>query len=119
MAWAIDPYPADHGLALARALRVVDLLSARPDLHDKEVEAALVGEGVGPVDAWLLTLFVPSALTYPVIRQLGESPGSRACTECESARGGGCFGRSPASTISLPLSAGPRGCSRWPRQTGR
>jgi hypothetical protein len=52
-------------------LRVVDLLTRRPDMRDDEVEAALVGKGVGPVDARLLTLFVPSALSYPMLRQLG------------------------------------------------
>jgi hypothetical protein len=68
---AAAPYPPDHGLALARALRVVDLITGRPDIRDAEVEAALVGEGVGRVDARLLTLLVPSALSYPMLRQLG------------------------------------------------
>jgi len=65
------PYPPDHRLALARVLRVVNLITGRPDIRDDEVEAALVGEGVGPVDARLLTLLVPSALAYPLLRQLG------------------------------------------------
>ncbi|QJW94067.1 hypothetical protein [Frigoriglobus tundricola] len=68
---AVVPYPQDHGLALGRALRVVGLLSSRPDMRDEEVEAALIGEGAGPVDAWLLTLLVPSALSHPVLRGLG------------------------------------------------
>jgi len=58
-------------LALTRALRVVDLLTRRPEMRDDELEAALTGEGVGPVDAQLLTLFVPIALSYPMLRQLG------------------------------------------------
>ena len=49
----------------------MDLLTCRPDISDDEVEAALVGEGVGTVDARLLTLFVPMALAYPMLRQLG------------------------------------------------
>jgi hypothetical protein len=52
-------------------LRVVDLLTARPDIRDDEVVAALVAEGVGPVDARLLVLFVPCALAYPMLRRLG------------------------------------------------
>jgi hypothetical protein len=71
VARAVAPYPPDHGLALARVLRVVDLVTGRPDIRDDEVEAALIGEGVGPVDARLLTLFVPCALSYPMLRQLG------------------------------------------------
>jgi hypothetical protein len=51
MAKAVAPYPPDHGLALARVLRVVELITGRPDIRDDEMEAALVGEGVGPVDA--------------------------------------------------------------------
>jgi hypothetical protein len=64
-------YPPDHKLALACALRVVDLITARPDIRDDEVVTALVGEGVGQVDARLLVLFVPCALSYPVLRRLG------------------------------------------------
>jgi len=71
LAKAVTPYPPDHGLALARVLRVVELITGRPDARDDEVEAALVGEGVEPVDARLLTLLVPSALAHPMLRQLG------------------------------------------------
>lgn len=71
MARAVAPHPPDHGLALARVLRVVNLLTGRPGMRDDEVEAALVADGVGPVDARLLTLLVPCALSYPVLRQLG------------------------------------------------
>jgi hypothetical protein len=71
MAKAVTPYPPDHGLALARVLRVVELITGRPDIRNDEVEAALVAEGVGPVDARLLTFLVPSALAYPMLRGLG------------------------------------------------
>lgn len=64
-------YPADHALALARVLRVVDLFTNRPDQSNDEVERALTSEGVGPVDARLLTCFVPSALAWPMLRGLG------------------------------------------------
>jgi hypothetical protein len=71
MTRAAIPYPPDHDLALARALRVVDLITARPDIHYDEVVTALVGEGVGQVDARLLVRFVPCALSYPMLRRLG------------------------------------------------
>lgn len=71
MARAVAPYPPDHGLALTRVMRVVELLTGRPDMSDNEVEAALIAEGVGSVDARLLTLLIPCALAYPMLRQLG------------------------------------------------
>jgi hypothetical protein len=58
-------------VALARVLRVVDLITSRPDIPDDEVVAALVGEGVGRVDAQLLVRLVPCALAYPMLRRLG------------------------------------------------
>jgi hypothetical protein len=71
MTRAATPYPPDHELALARVLRVVDLITARPDIREDEVVAALVAEGVGPVDARLLALLVPCALAHPMLRRLG------------------------------------------------
>jgi hypothetical protein len=50
---------------------VVDLITGRPDIPDSEVVTALVGEGVGRVDAELLVRFVPCALSYPMLRRLG------------------------------------------------
>ncbi len=71
MARAIDLYPPDHALALAHVLRVVGIIAARPEILDDEVVAQLVSEGVGQVDAKLLVLFVPRALSYPLLRRLG------------------------------------------------
>jgi hypothetical protein len=68
---ANTPYPPDHALALSRVLRVIDIITARPEIHDDEIVATLVGEGVDPVDARLLIYFVPSALTYPILKQMG------------------------------------------------
>jgi hypothetical protein len=70
---AATPYPPDHGLALARVLRVVDLITGRPDIRDDEVVTMLVGEGIGQMDARLLVLLVPCALSYPMLRGLGVS----------------------------------------------
>jgi len=70
MARVMTPYPPDHSLALARVLRVVEILVARPDILDEEVEAQLVAEGVGPTDAKLLVLYVPSALTFPLLTRM-------------------------------------------------
>jgi hypothetical protein len=71
VARAANPYPPDHELALARVLRVVDLITARPDIRDDEVVSALVGDGVGQVDARLLVQLVPCAMSYPMLRRLG------------------------------------------------
>src|SRR5262249_46017374 len=71
VARAITPPPRDHGLALARVLRVVAIIAARPDTADTEVVAQLVAEGVGRVDAELLVRFVPSALSQPLLKRLG------------------------------------------------
>jgi hypothetical protein len=71
MARAATAYPADHELALARVFRVVEIITARPDIRDDEMVTALVAEGVDPVDARLLVLLVPSALSYPMLRGLG------------------------------------------------
>jgi hypothetical protein len=75
VARAIILYPPDHGLALARVMRVIDVIVGRPDIRDDEVVALLVGEGVGRVDAELLIRFVPSALSYPVLKRLGVTSG--------------------------------------------
>lgn len=64
-------FPPDHGLALARVLRVVEIITGQPDIADNEVVALLVAEGVGRVDAELLVRFVPSALSQPVLKRLG------------------------------------------------
>lgn len=64
-------HPVDHGVALDRVLRVVDIVAAEPAIDDKAVVARLVSEGVGPVDAELLIRFVPSAMSFGLLKQLG------------------------------------------------
>ena len=68
--WGVryTPYPPDHGLALARVLRVIEIITARPEVTDAEVVSQLVAESVGRVDAELLIRFVPSALSWPVLK---------------------------------------------------
>ncbi len=63
------PYPADHAVALARVLRVIEIIAVQPDLN--EVVVLLVDEGVGKVDAQLLVLFVPMALGFILLKQMG------------------------------------------------
>ena len=75
MTRAITPHPPDHGLALARVLRVVEIIVAQPDIADNEVVARLVAEGVDRVDAELLVRFVPSALSWPLLKRLGATSG--------------------------------------------
>ncbi|MBP3956292.1 hypothetical protein J8F10_13460 [Gemmata sp. G18] len=64
-------YPPDHALALARALRVVDIVGAQPSVSNDEIVRLLVSEGVGAVDAELLVRLVPEALAWPLFRRLG------------------------------------------------
>jgi hypothetical protein len=73
IARTIVTYPPDHTLALARALRVFDIIAARPDIPDEEVVARLIEEGVDPVDAELLVGFVPCAMSYPVVKRMGAT----------------------------------------------
>ena len=65
------PYPPDHAVALGRVLRVVDIIAAEPEIDDDVVVARLIGDGVGTVDAELLVRFVPSAMSFGLLRQLG------------------------------------------------
>ncbi len=71
MARSTAPYPPDHEVALGRVLRVVDIIAAEPTIDDDAVVAALVAEGVGPVDAELLVRFVPCAMSFGLLKQLG------------------------------------------------
>lgn len=64
-------HPASHELALERVMRVIDLIAARPDIADEEAIAELVREGVGKVDAELLIRFVPSALSFALLKLMG------------------------------------------------
>jgi hypothetical protein len=64
-------YPASHEEALERVMRVIDLIAARPNLTDEEAVAALVRDGVGEVDAELLTRFVPCALAFALLKLMG------------------------------------------------
>jgi hypothetical protein len=75
VARAIILYPPDQGLALARVMRVIDIIVGRPDTRDDEVVTLLVGEGVDRVDAELLIRLVPCALSYPVLERLGVTSG--------------------------------------------
>lgn len=62
---ASDPkaYPASHDIALERVMRVIDLIAARPDISDEDAVVALVGDGIGEVDAELLIRLEPHART--------------------------------------------------------
>ncbi|VTR93240.1 Uncharacterized protein OS=Pseudomonas protegens Cab57 GN=PPC_3785 PE=4 SV=1 [Gemmata massiliana] len=66
-------YPPDHATALARALRVVEIVGARPESSNDEIVRQLVSEGVGAVDAELLVQLVPEALAWSVCRRLGAT----------------------------------------------
>ncbi|HEV3235599.1 MAG TPA: hypothetical protein VGZ25_01340 [Gemmataceae bacterium] len=52
-------------------MRVIDLISARHDIADDEIVAALVETGVGGLDAELLVRFVPCALTFALLKLMG------------------------------------------------
>jgi hypothetical protein len=64
-------YPSEHGVAAERVLRLVDRIAAGPGRSDNELVGALVGEGVGKVDAELLVRFVPIAFTWAVLKKMG------------------------------------------------
>jgi hypothetical protein len=66
-------YPASHGDALERVMRVIDLIAARPDISDEEAVADLVRVGIGVVDAELLIRFVPCALSFAFLKLMGLS----------------------------------------------
>jgi hypothetical protein len=66
-------YPPDHALALARVLRVIEIIADRPDISNEELVAQLVSDGIDPVDAHLLMAFVPTALSYPFVVRMGAS----------------------------------------------
>lgn len=66
-------YPSSHGEALERVMQLIDLIASRPDLDDEDAVAALVHGGVGEVDAELLVRFVPSALSFALLKRVGLS----------------------------------------------
>jgi len=66
-------YPASHGEALDRVMRVIDLIAARPEISDEEAVSALMRDGIGEVDAELLIRFVPSALSFALLNFMGLS----------------------------------------------
>ncbi|MBA2227283.1 hypothetical protein [Thermogemmata fonticola] len=66
-------YPSDHALALARVLRVIEIIANRPDISNEELVEQLVSDGIDPVDAHLLMAFVPTALSYPIVVSMGAS----------------------------------------------
>lgn len=69
----IVQYPTDHMLAHSRVMRVIDVITSRPDISREEVIALLMSEGIEPVDAKLLVSFVPEALSYPLLVNWGVS----------------------------------------------
>lgn len=73
MSRTIVLYPPDHALALARALRVFDIIAARPEISREETITLLVSEGIEPVDAKLLVVLVPEAISYPLLASWGVS----------------------------------------------
>jgi hypothetical protein len=73
MASTIVLYPPDPTLALTRALRVFDIIAARPDVSNEELVAQLMNEGIDRVDAHLLVAFVPTAMSYPVVKNMGAT----------------------------------------------
>lgn len=64
-------YPADHTVALARVLRVIEIIAAQPTIDDDNIVIQLVDEGIDKVDAQLLVLFVPMGLGFARLKQLG------------------------------------------------
>lgn len=64
-------HPAQHDAAVARVMRVVDLIAAQPHITDEDAVAALVRDGVGEVDAELLIRFVPCGMSFALLRLLG------------------------------------------------
>lgn len=64
-------YPPEHAVAIARVLRVFDIIAAHPTMTDEEVIRQLINEGIEPVDAKLLVGFVPCALSYPFLAAWG------------------------------------------------
>jgi hypothetical protein len=66
-------YPVSHEVALERVMRVIDLIAGRPDISDEDAVAALVRDGVSEVDAELLIRFVPSALSFALLKLMGLS----------------------------------------------
>ena len=73
MASTPSVYPVSHEEALARVMRVIDLIAARPDITDDEAVAALMRDGIGEVDAELLIRFVPCALSFALLKRMGLS----------------------------------------------
>ena len=71
MARRMVQYPFEHALALARVLRVIDIIAAHPSMTSEEVIAQLLSEGIEPVDAKLLVAFVPCALSCPILATWG------------------------------------------------
>ncbi|MCX8138650.1 MAG: hypothetical protein N3E46_03095 [Gemmataceae bacterium] len=66
-------YPPDHAVALARVLRVIEIIADRFDISNEELVEQLVSEGIDRVDAFLLMAFVPTALSYPIVVSMGAS----------------------------------------------
>jgi hypothetical protein len=66
-------YPSSHEEALERVMQVIDLIGARPEITDQDAVAALVGDGIGQVDAELLVRFVPVALSFALLKLMGLS----------------------------------------------
>ncbi len=71
MASTSPVYPASHEQAPKRVMWVIHLIGARPDITDEQAVAALVGEDIGEVDAELLIRFVPSGLSFALLKLLG------------------------------------------------
>lgn len=65
------PYPDDHAVALARVLRVIEIIATQPSIDDDDIVDQLVGEGIGEVDAKLLVLLVPMGLGFALLKQMG------------------------------------------------
>ena len=73
MASSLEVYPASHDVALEGVMRVIDLISARPDITDEDAIASLVRDGIGVVDAELLIRFVPCGLAFALLKLMGLS----------------------------------------------
>ncbi len=66
------PYPTDHEIAATHVFHVVALIrDSSPG--DEDIVASLVAIGLHEVDAWLLTLFVPSAFAWAILKKMGVS----------------------------------------------
>lgn len=64
-------YSPDHAAALQGVMDTIGIIARQPEASEDELVEALQAQGYSRVDAEKLNVFVPSALAWIVLKQLG------------------------------------------------